>query len=786
MKINSLYISAFGGIKDLELNFNDGLNIVYGDNENGKTTVMAFIKMMFYGSERGSAKISKNIRKKYTPWDGSAMAGSIDFEYQNKRYRLEKEFRSSNSTDKAVLCELDLGTRQSVSDEVGLKFFGLSPAAFERSVFIGQFGYPESDPSAEGEINSKLSNIALTGDENISFEAVNTRLQKAKLALMSKSGKAGSYDKNVRLFSELKQRFAAAAESSALYKKKKDSISLLESEVGRLQTEADELKVKISAEQDVRNAEKLKKLLVTKEKLDALNENLRLNDGSVIDEIYLRKLQFCISKVDSAESKLMAKKAEMDALQKSIAAAANPPADATEQNAEQLKSQINQLLESKKRSSSDILEDENRLAALEKEISASQNRKKKVNLPLLIIGIVALVAAAITLVANFFIPAAAGLVVAVALMVLAFIIRPINKKAHLLLCEQAATLKTRIAELRLKQSSLTDEISSASARLEAINAVLSSSAVITEKQQELLSQAQLEYNQLTAAKVAEESTLAELFGRYKPVTNTGEIISALDEIAQKAQAGKQLKTELNLILGDLGSISYEEAREKLAAVNSGKLDLSCDFDALKAHYEQLLTTISELKTEIATLFAESKAVLKTAENPEELKSQIKTLSEKIASQKSFCDAIDLASDALLESYSEIRRSYGSVLEKKAADIFSSLTGGKYSDMSISKAFEINVSSRGSFGSHEIDYLSSGTADQAYLSLRLAFTELICDGGESLPLLLDDALAQYDDARMQTAMKFLADYSQNGQIIMFTCHHAICEAAKEFGTTCTQL
>ena len=66
MKIKSIYISAFGGLKDKRLDFSDGFNIIYGDNENGKSTVMAFIKMMFYGTERGSAQLSKNPRKKYT------------------------------------------------------------------------------------------------------------------------------------------------------------------------------------------------------------------------------------------------------------------------------------------------------------------------------------------------------------------------------------------------------------------------------------------------------------------------------------------------------------------------------------------------------------------------------------------------------------------------------------------------------------------------------------------------------------------------------------------------
>ena len=194
MKIKEIYISSFGGVKDLKISAENGLNVIYGENEKGKTTLMSFIKMMFYGSERANAQISKYIRKKYTPWDGSPMAGSIVFEARGRNFRLDREFRSSNSTDKVTLWDLDLGESKSVSGDVGNEIFGLSVGAFERTVFIGQFGFPESDAKSESEINSRLSNIALTGDESVSFETVKNRILKPKTALMSKSGNAGIYD----------------------------------------------------------------------------------------------------------------------------------------------------------------------------------------------------------------------------------------------------------------------------------------------------------------------------------------------------------------------------------------------------------------------------------------------------------------------------------------------------------------------------------------------------------------------------------------------------------------
>jgi len=141
VKIKEIYIASFGGVKNLKISAEKGLNVIYGENEKGKTTLMSFIKMMFYGSERASQLLSKNIRKKYTPWDGSSMAGSITFEDGGRNFRLDREFRSSNSSDKVTLWDLDLGDSKAVSGDVGNEIFGLSLGAFERTVFIGQFRF---------------------------------------------------------------------------------------------------------------------------------------------------------------------------------------------------------------------------------------------------------------------------------------------------------------------------------------------------------------------------------------------------------------------------------------------------------------------------------------------------------------------------------------------------------------------------------------------------------------------------------------------------------------------
>ncbi len=786
MKINSLYIHAFGGLKNFTLNLSDGLTVIYGENEMGKSTVMAFIKMMFYGSGRAGGQLSKNLRQKYTPWDAGQMAGSIDFEHNGKSYRLEKEFRSSNSTDKATLCDLGLGTRQAVSGDIGASFFGLSLSAFERSVFIGQLGFPEKDATAEGELNSKLSNLTSTGEEGISFEAVNKRLEKAKLSLMSKSGRAGEYDKNLKLLAETEAKIEKTEALTTAVNDKKTYIKTLENEALRLSQKVAELKQKISSEQDVRNAEKLKALLELKKQLDEFNETLKLNDGSIIDEMYLRKLKFLISRVEAINEKITSKANEIELLNKSIEAGINPPEDATKENAEELQAKIADQELIKEKNTEKLNNAATVLVSLEAKLAEAENVKKKFNPVFVFGGGALLLVAVVTLILNLIIPSAVIAVFGLIGLILGLILKPYDHSVKMSLEQKISAQKTLLADLKIKDSEIKAELSSLTSKLEAIRTALSSSAAVIEKQRQLLSDCKAESDALKAEKETELLSLTELFSKYRAGTDFDTIINSLEEITQKTEKQKEIKQQLSFILKDLNGISYEEASQKLTAINKNEIDLSENFDELKAEYDAAVERISELKSLIATNLAEVKSALTGAQDTELLKKQLEDLRIKTASQKEFCDALDIAASALADSFAEVRRSYGSVLEKKAGKIFEGLTGGKWEGMNISKSLDINVNERGNFGSREIDYLSSGTADQAYLSLRLALAELICRENEALPLFLDDALTQYDDRRQKSALKFLKDYAENTQAVLFTCHSNICETAKELNAAVIKL
>ena len=779
MKINSLFISSFGAIKNLKLDFSNGFNVIYGDNENGKTTVMAFIKMMFYGSERGGSTLSKNIRKKYTPWDGSAMAGSIDFTLNGKKYRLEKEFRSSNSTDKTTLFDLDLSESKATPSDVGTAIFGLSAAAFERSVFIGQFGFPESDKEAEGELSGKLSNLTLTGDENVSFEAVSGHLQKAKLQLMSKSGKAGEYDKNVKLLSDLELEIKKGELAKQEYSSKKAKAEILQNEIVLLQKNSDELRIKIEQEQEILNYGKYKKLLELKGRLDKTSENLRLPDGGIIDDIYLGKIKFCLSKAENAINLKNSKQNEISLLEQSIKAGLNPPEDATAENAKSLEKEIEAGEKKLSEANLTLKEKAERISEFENGLPELKKRKKAVNLPIILTSVILCALGAVFAFINpivTYVTIGAGVLA----LILAFVIRPIDKK---LIEERMLEIQALMLEYSEQEkiiSQLTQELNFKKDKLHAINTALSTTASVLEKQENILKGLRTELTEADIKATQKTDELLELFSKYREVESLEAVVTALPEIAVLTDEIKSIKTELAVYIKELGGISYETAKEKLGALEGKNLESNIDFKALKEEYSRQITEIGDKKAELVSLVSEAKALRTQIELLEKNRSRREILEKKVKAQKEYCDILDIALLTLSESFSEVHSSYGAVLEKEAAQIFSKLTNGKYESMSVSKGFDISVREKEVFGTREVGFLSSGTVDQSYLSLRLALAKLICDSNEKLPIFLDDSLAQYDDSRTENAIAFLKEYAESEQVIMFTCHRSISDLAEKTG------
>ena len=769
MKINKIHIISFGGLKNFTLEFSDGFNCVYGENERGKSTVMSFIKMMFYGNSYSGSVLQNNLRKKYTPWDGSAMAGIIEFEKDGKNYRLEREFKKSNSTDKVTLTDLNLGEKQTVSGDIGEKILGLSAGAFERSLFIGGLGFPDNDTLSESELNQRLSNMVSTGDEKTSLEEVTSKIEKARFSLISKSGRTGEFYRNLKSCEELNKKLEHSVEANKKYNEGKEKLNKFNAETEIIRKKAIALKEQISKEQDIKNAQKLQEYIKTKEELELLKTDLTLKDGSPADENYLRSLKFATSKLKNASALVKSKEKEAEIFKNQLDILRSGPKLGKDESAESLNSQIAEIEENIKSLREKSKETSQKIGLLQEKLKTA---KPHFNPYLLAIGIILAVLSPMAFATfTLFVPLIiCGL--GIGFIVLSFILKPKSSKKQGLISEDISSLQGILENQTYHIEDLKNQIAEKSAKVEAIRISANASMKVIDDQRQKLADCEAELIQLKNAEQTAAEELNGLLNRLNTETdNLDETIQLLENSTRKQ---KELKQHINFLLSDLNNITYDEAKVKLSQIEANGIDESIDLTAVKEEFETLSNEITKRLTAKATAETELKALLTGLEPPAVLETTLKEKSELLQKQKDFCDCADIALEVLRESFGELRSTYGSKLEKKTAEIFSAITNGKYSGVTVSKSFKINVESKNNPISREAEYLSSGTFDQVYLSLRLAVTKLL---EEKLPLFLDDTLSQYDDNRAKRTAEFLKGATANSQAIMFTCHKSIEEICK---------
>lgn len=775
MKINKIHIGAFGGLKDYVLELDDGLNIIYGDNENGKTTVMAFIKAAFYGTGKKTQSLENSPRVKYAPWSGEPMCGRIYFEHKSKRYCLEREFRGSNATDKVTLTDTDSGISESVASDIGNSIFGMGVEAFERSLFVGILPLAGS-VDGMGQIDSKLSNLAATGDEDTSFREVEGRITAAKEKIISKSGRTGSFVKGSQELTALKEKLSANEIAAATKQKLNEEIAELKDKAAVLIKEYEGLKRTYDRKDDIKNAQKLREYLDLKAKLDELKKSLTSTDGTPIDDMLIKKVDFCLQKVASLKEKTEKTREDIENISAAINLSSAQNLEQTRAELEEIKGKIEALEKEKEQIDKALSETHSEITKRQEEESAAKNSKRAVNFALLIPSII-LCALGGGLYSFIGIYAIIAIALGVVFLVLSFIIRPQNKALLLKIQTELADLKTKEAGFRNDKSLKTEEINNLSGRMNILASALNTDTAIKAQRESDLNSKREQLKQEEEKLDLAQNDLNEVCAKLNTQCNADTISEVLESIQKTVDEQKTVKLKLNFLCGDLGNISYDEAKAKLQAIEEKSGNEEADFDTIKARLDEITETLTEMKTAITQRDTELKTAFRSFENPEDLKKEIALLEESLKSRKDFCDAAEIALSVLNDSNNEMRRSYGRVLEDKALEIFSKLTLGKYSAFSVSKEMDIQIEQTGTFGKRELGYLSQGASDQAYLSLRLAVSELIAQD-EPLPVILDDALSQYDDTRTREALAFLKDYSSKTQSVLFTCHSSICDMAAE--------
>jgi uncharacterized protein YhaN len=152
----------------------------------------------------------------------------------------------------------------------------------------------------------------------------------------------------------------------------------------------------------------------------------------------------------------------------------------------------------------------------------------------------------------------------------------------------------------------------------------------------------------------------------------------------------------------------------------------------------------------------------------EVEEELVAIEEKIKKGEEDYKSLEIAAEIIKESFSEIQKSFGPRLNEAVRAVLEGITDGRYRDIKISEDFEIKVEDPLEHKIKEIDYLSGGTWEQIYFSLRMGIINLLFKEENSIPIILDDTFVMYDDNRLNKVLSYLHRLSKKHQIILFTC------------------
>ena len=223
--------------------------------------------------------------------------------------------------------------------------------------------------------------------------------------------------------------------------------------------------------------------------------------------------------------------------------------------------------------------------------------------------------------------------------------------------------------------------------------------------------------------------------------------------------------------------ALEDAREHQCETHERLLQ-SLDFESgtgeAAALYQRkcaLESVCTRLRTQQAQLTGAALAI----GDPMALKSEHAQLLEQRDALERQYAAIALAIETLGRADSELQSRFSPQLAQKAADYMDCLTDGRYDELVLARDLSAKARSADDPTPRDTAYLSAGTADLLYLSVRLALCELTCPTDDPCPLVLDDTLVNFDDARAKRARALFREIAQHRQVIFFTCHERDCPA-----------
>ena len=720
--------AAFGRLRNETLQFQDGLNIIEAPNETGKSTWCAFLTAMLYGinsRERDKAGFIAD-KNRYAPWDGGSMSGRLECHADGADITLTRTTRRQTAP-MADFQAVYTGTASSVEGLTGANcgeaLLGVSREVFERSAFIRQSGLAITQDAG---LERRVASIISSGEEDTSYtEAYDALKKQLNRRRFNKSGQLPALESEL---AEVQQQLAATVQLQQQLTNARERTQALESDVHALSDE-------LTQHDQWEAAQKHRQLAALTADADTAAQRVhsltqQLEADRVPDMETIGRLRGAIVNLETVRKNVEKARADRDEAMKALLRAEknvsdSPFAGQTAEGARQ-------------------------------EAAAPPKASVNTASSLAVFFLMLVVAAGIAMFAFsrygahltgwqqalpwaiFAVIAAAG----------GLISRQMRK--HAVKTAQTAALMKRFGTTDTNEiAAFADTYATAVEVRDAARADLSTKSATADAY----------YNTLTTN---EQAILLEV-RRFAPAAF--DIPTADQVLRQAAQRRKAL------------SEAQSAARETQVRLDlliqqgipdSGDMELS---PPLRSR-ETVSDSLAQAQVQLATARSATDRLagqLHAMGDPDELRASAESLQAQISQLQEEYDALRLAMDTLTGVNSILQNRFSPQLSRRTAEIFHELTEGRYTAAALDRSFHLTARPAGDPIDRDIQLLSAGAADQLYLSARLAICELVLPPEKSIPIILDDALTNFDNERCAAALRWLKQAAAHRQILLFTCH-----------------
>lgn len=769
MIIEEVVALGFGTLRGQHFKFRPGLNIVYGPNEAGKSTLQFLIYALLYGLKKEHFSTLREEAEHYRPWSRpEPFGGRMRFEALGRKYLVEREF-----TGKGTVKLYDALTGADLSPDFVLdkrgellfaeELLGLSPTAFRKLTYFGQL---ESGQVGDlgAELAGKLANLASSGEEELSLSQALTAIGKAKEEI-------GTERLSSKPFSRLLQREAqllaleqeAEAGLAELWRQQgelvalKDEIAACEEKQTKLLAQQKGIQAYLLAKRLARMEGFLAQEEVVKNELAALSEAVLPEGFQKRGESCHREGEWLEEELAKSEAKLVrlqqeqeeaARKlrAQEEARQKLVAAIGGAPPVVSQRLKEQAWQQKEERLE------------------LERELVKLEESKARGGWLWLLLSLTFFAVGLKT--PLFFLPGVASLVLFILILLKE---KALQKKKE----GQKRQLWSQLKELEGQEREL-------AAKLAELRSILGEEGILAwqrEGEELALKQGNLERLEaelsiLSAEAKKKEAALSAIDKEIQELWQRAGAAS-WEEFWQKAErAGRRRellaqKKQLDELLATFGGQEPETLRKRLAGLGKAKAGTEEEVEQLSGELESIERKLAELRLQAGKLEAQ---LAKDPQNLGGLTEERIRVTAELEELRLQREALDYAETVLQEAAGELHREFAPQLNLKVSRVFQKLSLGKYQRVLVGEDLEPKV--EGQEGLIPVTRLSGGAQDQLFFALRYALAGLVGREGVALPFLLDDSFVQYDENRAGEAWATLQELASVHQLIYFTCHREV--------------